>query len=228
MALAELEVRHSRPIAPTRRVALGELYLPTDPAPGFGGLLLGGLVGAFAPRLEDDLRDGLDLLLDDLEQGRRIIQPRLRHRFQKDAVGLDRSRHKLVREGERLRLDIDEHGAPMPQILAAVYAAGMLSAATKAPVFRLLRRATRWQGDAGDKLIGFLSGTFRAIGSGDEGWALSVLGFTYGKEPSRSEINRRFRTLVRDAHPDHGGAVEDAGKRIQDLTEAKRILFAVP
>ncbi|GAC1313140.1 MAG: hypothetical protein NVSMB12_04390 [Acidimicrobiales bacterium] len=228
MSLAELEVRHSRPIAPTRRVALGALYLPTDPAPGFGGLLLGGLVGAFAPRLADDLRDGLDLLLDDLEQGRRVIQPRLRHRFQKDAVGLDRSRHKLTRDGERLRLEVDEHGAPMPQILAAVYAAGMLSTATKAPVFRLLRRATRWQGGADDKLIEFLSGSYRSVGSGDEGWALSVLGFTHGNEPSRSEINRRFRTLVRDAHPDHGGAIEDAGKRIQDLTDAKRILFTAP
>src|SRR6202023_715892 len=46
--LAELEVRHSRPIAPTRRLALGSLYLPTDPLPGFGGLLLAGLVGAFS------------------------------------------------------------------------------------------------------------------------------------------------------------------------------------
>jgi hypothetical protein len=41
MLLAELEVWHSRPITPTRRVALGHLVLPTDPAPGFGGLLLG-------------------------------------------------------------------------------------------------------------------------------------------------------------------------------------------
>ena len=47
MILAELEVRHSRAIAPTRRVALGELYLPVDPAPGFGGLLLAGIVGAW-------------------------------------------------------------------------------------------------------------------------------------------------------------------------------------
>lgn len=228
MSLAELEVRHSRPIAPTRRVALGAIYLPTDPAPGFGGLLLGGLVGAFAPRLADDLRDGLDLLLDDLEQGRRVIQPRLRHRFQKDAVGLDRSRHKLIRDGERLRLDVDEHGAPMPQILAAVYATGMLGATSKGPVFRLLRRATRWQGDADDKLIDFLSGSYHPVGAGDESWAMSVLGFALGKEPSRSEINRRFRKLVRDAHPDHGGAVDDAGQRIQDLTDAKRILFAAP
>ena len=41
MLLAELEVWHSRPVTPTRRVALGHLVLPVDPTPGFGGLLLG-------------------------------------------------------------------------------------------------------------------------------------------------------------------------------------------
>ena len=40
--LAELEIWHSRPIAPTRRVALGRSLLPVDPPPGFGGILLGG------------------------------------------------------------------------------------------------------------------------------------------------------------------------------------------
>ena len=44
MLLAELEVWHSRPTTPTRRVALGHLVLPTDPAPGFGGLLLGAVI----------------------------------------------------------------------------------------------------------------------------------------------------------------------------------------
>ena len=60
-----------------------------------------------------------------------------------------------------------------------------------------------------------------------EGWALTVLAFAPGFEPSRSEINRRFRELVRDAHPDHGGAAEQAGQRIVDLTEAKRVLLSV-
>ena len=46
MLLAELEIWHSRPITPTRRVALGHLVLPADPAPGFGGVLLGAVVVA--------------------------------------------------------------------------------------------------------------------------------------------------------------------------------------
>jgi len=226
--LAELEVRHSRPIAPTRRLALGQLYLPTDPAPGFGGLLLAGLVGGFAPQLDDEFRDRLDVLLDDVERSRRIVQPRLRYRFQSDTVGLDHSRHKLVGDGEKLTLEIDDHANGLPQILGAVYAAGQLTRAARPGVFRLMRRATRWQGAVDDGLIGFLTGESpRSAGEADEGWALAVLGFSPGNEPSRSEINRRFRDLIRDAHPDHGGAVEDAGKRILDLTEAKRTLLGV-
>jgi hypothetical protein len=226
--LAELEVRHSRPIAPTRRVALGALYLPSDPAPGFGGLLLAGLVGAFAHELDDEARDRVDILLDDVERERRIAQPRVRYRFQVDTAGLDRSRHKLVGTGEQLHLEIDDHANGLPQMLAAIYAAGRLSRAARPPVFRLMRRATRWQGGAGDDLLSFLSGEpVASLGTASEGWALSVLGFSPGEEPSRSEINRRFRDLIRDAHPDHGGSAEDAGLRIVDLTEAKRVLLSV-
>jgi hypothetical protein len=226
--LAEFEVRHSRPIAPTRRIALGEVFLPTDPAPGFGGLLLGSLVGACAARLDDEDRDGLDAFLAEVEVGRKIVQPRLRHRFQKDTHGLDRSRHRLVGRGEHIDLHIDGHGAAMPQILAAIYVAGMLDRTARPSVFRLLRRATRWQGEADEHLVGFLTAERpRAIGTGDEGWALSVLGFVGSREPTRGEINRRFRQLVRDAHPDHGAPADEAGRRIVDLSEAKRILLSV-
>jgi hypothetical protein len=55
--LAELEVFHSRPIAPTRRVALGHRDLPCSPAPGFGGILLGGIVAAYIPALDPELDD---------------------------------------------------------------------------------------------------------------------------------------------------------------------------
>ncbi len=113
-------------------------------------------------------------------------------------------------------------------MLAAIYAAGRISRAARPSVFRLLRRATRWQGGAGSALLAFLSGdASRALGDASEGWALAVLGFASGVEPSRSDINRRFRELIRDAHPDHGGSVEDAGRRIVDLTEAKRVLLSV-
>ncbi|HMC51980.1 MAG TPA: hypothetical protein VKI64_04390 [Acidimicrobiales bacterium] len=230
MLLAELEVRHSRAIAPTRRVALGELWLPTDPAPGAGGVLLAGIVAGFGGALDDDTRDALERLIADLELGRRIVQPRLRHRFQTDVAGLDRSRHQLTAIGEAMSLGLDDHGAALPQVLAAVYAAGKLSSRSRPLVFRLLRRATRWQGEADEELMRYLSGddaafrVRRGVRHGP-GWALALLGFGAGAEPARGEVMRRFRVLVRSAHPDHGGDSDRAGSRIHDLTEAKRILL---
>ena len=230
MILAEIEIRHSRAIAPTRRVALGELYLPTDPPPGFGGLLLAGIVGSLASTLDDDVRDELDRLLWDLEHRNRVAQPRLRHRFQTDVVGLDRSRHRLVGVGEAIDLELDDHGAPLPQVLGAVYAAAKLSLTVRGSVFRLLRRATRWEGEPGERLIRYLTGDEAAMRSwqdlGDESWALEVLGFAPDSEPPRGEILARFRSLVRDAHPDHGAESDGAGTRIHQLTEAKRVLLA--
>jgi curved DNA-binding protein CbpA len=44
--------------------------------------------------------------------------------------------------------------------------------------------------------------------------------------PDRSEVQQRFRDLLREAHPDHGGAHDDAAHRIAELAEARRILLA--
>lgn len=232
MLLAELEVRHSRPYSPTRRVALGRLYLPTDPPPGHGGLLLAGIVAAGVSALDDDdLLERVDGLLDDLERGVRIVQPRLLHRFQRDTHGLDRSHHRLIGDGDgAMHLDIDGHGAVLPQVLAAVYAAGQLSYSARSEVFRVLRRATRWTGAIDERLLAFLTGdeagSFRRRGlPDDERWALRTLGFAAGTEPARSEIQKQFRNLLRESHPDHGGDSNGAGQRIQDLTEARRILL---
>ena len=231
MLVAELEVRHSRAYSPTRRVALGRLWLPTDPPPGYGGLLLAGVVASKVAELDDETLDDLDVLVDKLERGVRLPQPRLRYRFQTDVHGLDRSRHKLEAVGDAVALEVDDHGPALPQALGAVYAAAQLTYAARPRVFRLLRRATRWSGGSDEGLIGFLSGDeatrFRRRGiPNDERWALQLLGFGPDSEPARSEVQRRFRELVRDAHPDHGGAAEVAGQRILELTEAKRILLA--
>jgi len=64
MLLAELEVWHSRPVTPTRRVALGHLVLPVDPTPGFGGLLLGAVIAAHLPDVDEDLIPDVHRLLD--------------------------------------------------------------------------------------------------------------------------------------------------------------------
>ncbi|HEX9530786.1 MAG TPA: hypothetical protein VF954_06590 [Acidimicrobiales bacterium] len=229
MLLAELEIRHSRAVAPTRRVALGELWLPTDPSPGFGGILIAGIVATFIAGLDEEMHDGLETLLTDVEGGRRVVQPRLRHRFQHDVVGLDRSRHTLIGHGEHVRLELDDHGAAMPQILGALYAAGQLSYSARPSVWRLIRRATRWEGAAGDALVAYLTGdeaAFRVdrLAVHGQAWALQVLGFPRDAAPERDEVLRRFRSLIRHAHPDHGGQTEGAGTLIHQLTQAKRIL----
>lgn len=226
--IAELEVRHTRAVVPTRRVALGDSDLPVA-QPGYGGLLLAAVVGAMVPLLTEENRGDLDRLIWDLEAGKRVPQPRLRFRFQTDVVGLDRSRHRLLKVGLSLGLEIDDHGAPLPQALAAVYAAAALPFGARAGAFRLIRRATRWDGPADESLLAFLrsreSVPSRRGRHHDEHWALELLGFVDGKEPDRSEVLGRFRELVREAHPDHGGETLVAGDRITDLSAAKRILL---
>jgi hypothetical protein len=233
--LAELEVFHSRPIAPTRRVALGDTNLPASPAPGFGGILLGGVVAAFIPCLDPDLFDDLDRLTHQLEAGYRIPQPRLRHRLQTDRIGLQRSVHRLVGQGEELSFEIDDKGAPAHHILAAVYAAGALPLGPRTRVMDAIRKAMRWSGPIDVTLVTHLSGLTRHAAWTAEayrdpvGWALGVLDLDLGgggAQPGRSAVQRRFRTLVREAHPDHGGDRGEAAGRLAELSEARRILLA--
>ena len=231
MLLAELEIWHSRPIAPTRRVALGRRLLPVDPPPGFGGVLLGGIVAAHLEDLDPDLLGELGRLITDLEAGRRVPQPRLRHRFQADRIGLARSRHRLVGEGDTVRFEFGEGGAPASQILGAVYAAGRVDPLVRPAVMDALRRAVRWRGPIGPSLVAHLSGSrvqgalSAAALAHPEQWALGVLGFGDDGAPVRADVQRRFRALVRAAHPDHGAADEGAAQRIAELTEARRILL---
>ena len=184
MLLAELEVFQSRPIAPTRRVALGQSDLPVEPAPGFGGLLLGAVAAGFVEDIDDDLHPDLVRLSHQVEQGLRIPQPRLRHRFQVDHIGLNRRTHRLFGDGEQAKvlLDRTDGTAAAPQVLAAIYAAGNLDLGTRGPVMELIRRGLRWRGPIDDGLVEYLTGgTARggwvAVGTGDPVlWALGVLG----------------------------------------------------
>ncbi len=239
MLLAELEIWHSRPIAPTRRVALGHSLLPTDPAPGAGGMLLGAVVAAHAQDLDPEMIPELEKLLHDVEHGRRIAQPRLRHRFQVDRIGLARSRHRLHERDGRLEATFDDHAGPASQVLGAVYAAGGLPAPVRRDVVGLLRRSITWQGPVDAVLFAYLSGGSRARSElltalGDPlAWALVTLRFADEVEvdlgaretPTRRDVQRRFRELLREAHPDHGGVIEHAGQRIIELADARSILL---
>ncbi len=180
MLLAQVEAYLSRPIAPTRRVALGDSILPVSPPPGFGGVLLGGVVAHFGRHLDDEMLSELGHLIGELEVGRRIPQPRLRHRFQKDRIGLQRSRHRLIGVGELLEFDLDtERGTAAQHVLCAVYAAGALSSTARPSVMNAIRRGLLWRGEIDHRLASHLSGaaapaTVTLLGD-PVGWALGVL-----------------------------------------------------
>jgi hypothetical protein len=233
--LAVLEIYHSRPIAPTRRVALGRRSLPIEPPPGPGGLLLAGIVARFLPDVDPDFHDDYLKLLEQLQRGERITQPRLRHRLQQDVVGLTRSRHRLERHEGKLRFVFHANrGAPEQYVLAAAYAAGELTYSDRPPIMDLMRKAEKWKGPVDGKLIAHLTGRIDGFasdaGMGDPvGWAMGTLGFDLALvgQPERDEIQHRFRELLRTAHPDTAEAEEmDSAQRIADLTEARRILLA--
>src|SRR5262249_61204455 len=61
----------------------------------------------------------------------------------------------------------------------------------------------------------------------DQRGARGVLGLRAGMEVERDDVNRRFRRLLRAAHPDSGGVAARAATRIAVLSEARAILLDV-
>jgi hypothetical protein len=225
--LAEVEIRHSRPVAPTRRVALGLTVLPTEPSPGWGPVLLGGVIAANAPSLDTDLTIDLYRLVEDLEIGAAFSQPRLRHRFQKDVVGLDRSVHSLVGEGEQVWFDLDDRALPEVNVLGALYAASALPIAHRPKTFSVIRKALLWDRELGHDFVAHLLGDESSFSRWntlptDTRWAMQLLGYGPDDRPSKTELKDRFRQRVWGAHPDRGGDAES----MVELSAAKRILLS--
>ena len=241
MLLAELEIFHSRPIAPTRRISIGRAWLPGSgdgSRPGFGSLLLGAVCARFGPGLTPDLLGEVMVLVHELEQGRPVAQPRLRHRLQRDRVGLTRSRQRLygpVGNGsiDGLICEFDGSRATASQlVLGSAYAAGLAGPAARGEALRAVRRGLAWRGDTGPALFAYLtlgrpsSKPARAVAD-PVGWALEVLGFEPEVEiPAEAAVRRGFREALRAAHPDLGAAEAEAADRIAQLSEARRILLA--
>ena len=235
MILAELNVWHSRPAVPTRRVALGDDNLNFDPTPGPGGLLLAAVVAIYSQQLDDDGNADLNELLNKLEIGARIPQPRLRHRLQQDRIGLTRSTHRLVSLANgNISLELAPSDRPEPHVLAALYRAGQEPSPTRRSLLTLLRSARRWQGQDSRDLLRYLTGDSSEVPwNGNQivdpvAWALEVLGFPTQPPtdiPDSRLVRRTFRKMLRSAHPDHGGAASEAGSRIDALTAARNILL---
>jgi hypothetical protein len=228
MLLAELEIWHSRPTTPTRRVALGHLVLPTDPAPGFGGLLLGAVIAAHLPEVDEDLVPDIYRLLDQIERGQRVTQPRLRHRYQVDRHGLAVSVHRLQGDGDNVHFDLKARGSGLAQVLGAVYALERLDQAARRQLVPVLHRSMRWRGPIGPSFVSNLAGAASVSLSAmadPKAWALDLLGFPIGTGAvTNKQVTGRYRDRLREVHPDRGGDEADAGKAISDLTEARRIL----
>ena len=229
MLLAELEIWHTRPTVPTRRVALGHMVLPVDPAPGFGGLLLGAIVASHLGGVPDDLIPDVHRLISEVERDERIVQPRLRHRFQIDRHGLAVSHHRLVGEGDDITFDVNSVGTDLSQVLGAIYPVERLAVEHRRAIVPVLQKAARWRGPIGPSLIAYLAGSqtlaLEALAD-PRAWALGILGFELdGSEPSKRAVTSRFRERMRDVHPDHGGASADAAKAMSDLAEARRVLL---
>ena len=230
MLLAELEVWHTRPLAPTRRIALGNLVLPVDPAPGFGGLLLGAVVARHLSEIPEDLVPDVHRLIDQIDRAQRVVQPRLRHRFQVDRHGLALSTHRLLGEGEEISFDFHTTGTGVAQVLGAIYATERLDVSIRHLITPVLHKAMRWRGPIGGPLIAHLAGTNSTTLTtlaDPRAWALDVLGFPPGTAtPTRREVTAQFRLKMRSVHPDHGGDHSVASTAVFELAEARKILTA--
>lgn len=229
MLLAELHIWHTRPATPTRRLALGDLVLPTEPAPGLGGVLLAAVVAAYLPDVPDELHVDISRLVDQVGRGDRVVQPRLQHRYQVDRHGLAVSVHQLNGDAAKVEFDLHSMGRPLSQVLGAIYALERLDLDSRRRIVPVLHRAMRWRGSIGPSFVADITGVARAdlVGVADErAWALDQLGFPMGTTTVTSrEVMSRFRTCLRAAHPDHGGDGREAAAAIDRLGEARRILL---
>ena len=119
-------------------------------------------------------------LIGQVERGERIVQPRLRHRFQVDRHGLAVSRHRLVGRDDDIPFDFHTIGTDLAQVLGAIYAAERLAPEYRRQIGPLLQKAAHWRGPIGPALIAHLAGsqtlTLEALAD-PRGWAMSILGF---------------------------------------------------
>ena len=245
MVLAELLVRHTRRHMPVRRVAVGSARLPTG-GPGHGPLLLGAVVAECLPELEPEQAELVPRLLADARDGLAVPRLALRHRLQTDLHGLDGSRHRIVREGDRTVLELDRHGRPDPQVIGAVMAAAALPSAPRSAALRAIGAAVARPvlppGLTVRRLLLGVPGALPLLapagspGGASDGWAgvdaerrwaMEVFGLAAAAPLGRDDVQARFRRLVRQAHPDHGGARQGAAERLAELSEARALLLAV-
>ena len=249
MILAELDVRHTRRHMPTRRVALDASYLPMT-GQGHGAALLEAVVAENIAALDDEQLEMLPKFLHSAKKGLTVPRIALRYRLQTDRHGLDLSRHRIIggdvtTGSGRPVLELDRHGPAAPQLIGAIMAAAALPSSGRKIAMRAIDAAVARPGSLPEGLEvrrmyqglpglrPYAPGSRAAFGPTDEWrgvpaerrWAMEVLGLRAGMAVDRDDVNRRFRRMLRDAHPDSGGAAAAAAARIAELTEARTILL---
>jgi hypothetical protein len=250
--LAELNIRHTRRHMPTRRVALDASYLPMNGS-AHGAALLMAVVAENVDGLDEEQRELLPKFLQVAADGLNVPRIGLRYRLQTDVHGLDLSRHRLVEDNGLLVVELDVHAAPAPQVIGAVMAAAAMGQTTRRKALRAIEAAIAHPGVipepflvrrllhgvpserpplAASGPVGPINGVIASDAArwagipSERRWAMEVLGIGAGISFDRVDVQKRFRRLLRNAHPDHGGASAGAAERIAELTEARELLLS--
>jgi hypothetical protein len=244
LLLAELTVRHTRRHMPTRRVALGDRVLPTG-HPGYGPILLACVAATTVAGLDEEQAEAFLPFLREARNGLTVPRRALRFRLQVDTEGLAYSRHRLLGEAAGLVAELDVHGLhPVPQLIGAVMAAAALAPYPRQLSLRAIETAVERPGVLPEGIIARWVTHVQVVpgppppapGKGrasdvwwgmpaERRWAMEVFGFSPDARLEREDVLRRFRRLVRLAHPDHGAAHGGAAERIVELGEARRVLL---
>jgi hypothetical protein len=226
-------------------------YLPTN-GNAYGAVLLGAVISEFVGGLDEEQQELLPRFVRDARKGDLDV-PRiaLRYRLQTDIHGLDRSRHRFLAEPGRVVIEIDVHGHSAPQVIGALMAAAAMGSTSRAIAFRAvdatlarpgelpegveIRRLLQGVPGAAPPPPGSNSAGTASTGSFDPGlwrnvpaerrWAMEVLGLHADTVVERTDVQRRFRRLLRVAHPDQGGTSRGAAERIAELREARELLL---
>lgn len=232
MVLAELNAFVSRPIAPTRRIALGDIDLGASTARGAAGVLLGAIIGRYSPQLDDETRADLVDLMVHVAADHHVPQPMMRHRFQTDRVGLQHITYRLTSKDDRPGLVFPtEEATPTQHVLVAVYAAATIDPARRMDVMSVMERALSYTGSVDDDLLRFLGGSRHTSGfalSDPIVWALETLALDLRSLTSgsggRHGGRRANRATVAIADPEAGPQPElPAGlRRLPTKSEIQR------
>lgn len=225
VSLAVLHGYVSRPVAPTRRLALGALEFPTGNS-ALGSVLVAAIAAQFGAHLGDERKGDVLDLVERVDRGERLQQPAARHRLQTDRVGLTPMTYRLIRAGEGMRFAYRrDRSTPLQSVLLALYASLRMDRGRRDDALRALVQGLEYRGPVdADYLSEVAAG--RTRGSfGDVEWARQVLGLAADDPASRTNVQRAYRQRLVQVHPDRGGSESDAAVVIAEIAEARRILL---